>query len=69
MARDNFSTCDELFSKCSSPSEYCSVSRPKLDGFRIACGVHSPPAQTSLLCQFHASIKQQYMVFILISTV
>lgn len=61
MARQNFSACDDLFSKCLRPSVYCSVSRPKLDGYRIACGVYSPPAQTSLLCQFHASIKQQYM--------
>lgn len=61
IAREHFSACDELHSHCPQDSVYCKVSRSKLDGYRIACGVFSPPAQPSLLCQFHASTKQQYM--------
>ncbi|KAJ1519294.1 hypothetical protein ONE63_004593 [Megalurothrips usitatus] len=62
MAKEHFATCDVLLNQCPSESAYCQVSREKLDGFRIACGIYTPPPiRSSLLCQFHACIKQQYM--------
>ncbi|XP_026281611.1 integrator complex subunit 8 [Frankliniella occidentalis] len=61
IAREHFTSCDLLLSQCTGMSIYRSVSRVKLDGYRIACGVYTPPSQSALLCQFHASIKQHYM--------
>lgn len=62
LARKHFAACHQLLQQCPNPSVFCKVPLAKLDGYRIACGVYSPPAQSSLLCQFYASISQQYMV-------
>lgn len=61
MAKEHFASCHELLQLCPSTSALCKVARSTLDGYRIACGIYTSPAQSSLLCQFHASIQQQYM--------
>jgi len=60
-AREHFSAAASLLPKLKPGSIFCNIPPEELEGYSTACGLDTP-TQLSLLCQFHAAIRQQYTV-------